>query len=152
MSQKDFQIIQLSYVYKDIEKQAQILETSFGMPKFSYHEYINAPIIYRDKKAKVTLKCAKSRLLNSYTIELIQLISGEDNLYYEFLNKGREGLHHIDVLVFDIEKYIEFFIQKGFKVVQKGKSMLRWVYLDTDALLGFMIELVEGALPKRKRQ
>jgi len=122
------------------------------MPEFSFHEYIDAPIIYRDKKARVSLKCAKSRFLNSYGIELIQLIAGEDNLYREFLNKGREGLHHVDVLVNSIDEYIEFFDQKGFKVIQKGKSILRWAYLDTEPLLGFMIELVEGAPPRRKRK
>jgi hypothetical protein len=120
------------------------------MPEFSFHEYNDAPIIYRDKKTRVSLKCAKSRFLNSYGIELIQLIAGEDNLYREFLNKGREGLHHVDVLVYGIDEYIEFFDQRGFNVIQKGKSILRWAYLDTEPLLGFMIELVEGTPPRKK--
>jgi len=152
MNQDLFRIIQLSYVYIDVVKQAKVFETSFGMPKFSFHEYMDAPIIYRNKKTRVSLKCVKSRILNSYGIELIQLIAGEDNLYFEFLNKGREGLHHLDILVHDFEKHIEFFDQKGFKIIQKGKSILRWAYLDTETLLGFMIELVEGAPPRRKRK
>ncbi|GAH96625.1 unnamed protein product, partial [marine sediment metagenome] len=38
----------------------------------------------------------------------IQLIEGE-SIYKEFLDQGREGLHHISLFVEDIDSYIEYF-------------------------------------------
>ena len=122
------------------------------MPKFSFHEYIDVPIIYRDIKTRVSLKCGKSRCFNSYSIELIQLIAGEDNLYIEFLNKGREGFHHVDILVYGIDDYINLFCQKGINVIQEGKSLRKWAYMDTEKFLGFIIELVDAAPPRRRRK
>ena len=150
MSKNVFKIIQLSYVYKDIEKQAKIFELLFGMPKFLFYKYANASIIYRDVETKMSAKCGRSKLLNSYSIELIQPTEGEDNLYNEFLNKGREGLQHVDVLVYDIEYYINYFEQKGIKVIQEGKSIKKWAYMDTEESLGFILELVDAAPSKRR--
>ena len=152
LSQNPFKIIQLSYVFKDIKHQAQLLELLFDMPKFTFYEYVNAPIIYRDKKTRISLKCGRSKWFNSYSIELIQLVEGKYNLFYDFLSQGREGLHHIDVLVQNYEEYLDFFKQKGISVLQKGKSIQRWAFLDTEKSLGIIVELVEGAPPKRERK
>ena len=150
MSQKMFKISQLSYVYKDVISQAKIFQDFFNTPKFTFHEYVNVPIIYRNIKTRVTLKCAKSRLFNSYSIELIQLVEGSHNLYYDFLKENREGFHHIDILVNNIDEWVDFFKQKGIDVIQKGKSLRKWAYLDTRALIGFILELVDVPLLRRK--
>lgn len=146
-----FKISQLSYVYKDIASQAKIFQNFFNTSTFSFHDYIDVPIIYRDMKTRVTLKCAKSRIFNSYSIELIQLVEGSHNLYYDFLQENREGFHHVDILVNDIDEWVNFFNQKGIEVLQKGKSLRKWVYLDTEDLLGFIIELVDIPPPKKKK-
>ena len=152
MVDKLFQIIQLSYVFKDVHLQAGTFEHLFNTPKFSFYEYVNLPIIYYGKKTRITLKCAKSKIFNSYSIELLQLVEGTENLYYDFLQKNREGFHHVDVIVHDINEWIDFFKKKGINVAQEGKSLRKWAYLDTMDILGFILELVEVAPPRRKRR
>ena len=150
MADKLFQIIQLSYVFRDIQSKAKTFERLFNTPKFSFYEYVNLPIIYYGKKTRITLKCAKSKIFNSYSIELLQLLEGTENLYFDFLQKDREGFHHVDMIVHDIDDWIGFFEKKGIKVAQEGKSLRKWAYLDTMDILGFILELVEVALPRRK--
>ena len=83
---------------------------------------------------------------------MLQLIEGTENVYYDFLQQNREGFHHVDVIVHEIDDWIYFFEKKGIKVSQKGKSLRKWAYLDTSDLLGFILELVEVAPPKRKKK
>ena len=64
MEDKLFQIIQLSYVFSDVQSQAETFERFFNTPKFSFYEYVNLPIIYYGKKTRISLKCAKSKLFN----------------------------------------------------------------------------------------
>jgi hypothetical protein len=138
-------------VYKDVVSQAKIFQNFFSTPEFTFHEYVNVPIVYRDMKTRVTLKCAKSRIFNSYSIELLQLVEGTHNLYHDFLLENREGFHHVDIIVNNIDAWVDFFKQKGIDVIQKGKSLRKWAYLDTETLLGFINELVDVPLPKRKK-
>jgi len=152
MADKLFQIIQLSYVFRDIKSQAETFERFFNTSKFSFYEYVNLPIIYYGKKTRITLKCAKSKLFNSYSIELLQLVEGTENVYYDFLQQNREGFHHVDVIVYDIDEWINFFENKGIKVTQEGKSLRKWAYLDTSDILGFILELVEISPPIRKKK
>ncbi|TFG16491.1 MAG: hypothetical protein EU533_09000 [Promethearchaeota archaeon] len=151
MADKLFQIIQLSYVFRDIQLRAERFERFFNTPKFSFYEYVNLPIIYYGKKTRISLKCAKSKLFNSYSIELLQLVEGTENLYHDFLQQNREGFHHVDVIVHDINEWIDFFEKKGIKVAQEGRSLRKWAYLDTMDILGFILEVVEVAKPRRNR-
>ena len=152
MVDKLFEIIQLSYVFRDIQSQAKTFELFFNIPKFSFYKYVNLPIIYYGKKTRITLKCAKSKIFNSYSIELLQLVKGTENLYYDFLQQNREGFHHVDVIVHDINQWITFFKNKGIKITQEGKSLRKWAYLDTMDILGFILELIEVVPPRRKRR
>ncbi|MFX0057729.1 MAG: VOC family protein [Candidatus Hodarchaeota archaeon] len=139
----DLKIAMLSYVYRDIEKKARNMEKIYNFPKFSFVSYPNTSFIYRGKKVNVSLKTGRSRAFNNYGIELIQLIKGEENLYKEFLDQGREGLHHYDILVDDLDKYLRYFKKRGIEVIQSGKSLRKWAYLDTEMTFGIIIELVE---------
>jgi hypothetical protein len=46
----NLKINQLGYVYKDIKKQAKILEEKLGLPKFAYLENKPTKYNYRGKK------------------------------------------------------------------------------------------------------
>ena len=146
----NLKIAQLSYVYRDIEKQAKLMEDLYDFPKFSFISYPEVTFYYRGEKVKAVLKTGRSRAFNNYGIELIQLLRGDKNLYKEFLDQGREGLHHYDILVNNFDEYLEFFKQKGIKSIQFGISLLRWAYLDTQSSFGIILELIEIARNKKK--
>ncbi len=74
-------------------------------------------------------------------IEFIEPLEGP-NIYADFLAEHGEGLHHILFEVDDPEALAQ---GVGAKVLQSGGSTLRpgaiWSYLDTQELLGCIVEL-----------
>lgn len=73
----NFKVEQLGYVYKDIRKQAKIMENFFGIPKFNILGPIEMEINYHGKETKWTAYGAFSRLFENVEVELIQFESGE---------------------------------------------------------------------------
>jgi hypothetical protein len=144
-------ISQLGYIYKDIRKQASIMEQFFGIPKFNILGPIEMEITLRGKETKWTVTAGYSRLFNNTEIELIEPQGGE-SIHKEFLEQGREGLHHIRYDVDDLPAVLEKFKEEGIGVLQAGKIVgLKYAYMDTESLLGIIIEF--SAVKKgRKRR
>jgi len=136
-----FKIHQLGYVFKDVERQSKIMEQIYGI-KFTLSEAPNQKFIYRGQEVETHLITGFARTLDTQ-IELIQWISG-DCLYKEFLEEGKEGLHHIGVFVDDFNNYIQIFKEKGIGILQSGiMGSLNLAYMDTFASFGVIIELFE---------
>ncbi|MFW9819745.1 MAG: VOC family protein [Candidatus Thorarchaeota archaeon] len=147
---KDLHICQLGYVYKDIEKQARIMEKFFGIPKFNILGPLIMEISLRGKQTKWTAKAGSSRLFDNVEVELIQPEGGE-SIHKEFLEQGREGLHHIRYDVEDLPAIIEKFEKEGITVLQFGKIVgLKYAYMDTESLLGIIVEF--SAIKKGRRR
>jgi len=147
----NLKIDQLSFVYKDIKKQAEIMEKIYGIPKFAQMEDItHQDATYRGKEVTIIVDYAFSRLLN-VQIELQQWKSG-DSLFKEFIDQGKEGLHSIGVYVDDLDRYIDEFNNKGIKVIQTGQiGKQKFVYLDTEKTFGFLLEIQTTVKRKRKK-
>ncbi|MFW9828169.1 MAG: VOC family protein [Candidatus Thorarchaeota archaeon] len=145
----DFEVNQLGYVYKDIEKQARLLETIYGLPKFAFLEKNDSECIYRGRDSIISTRLALSRIFN-VQIELIQHIKG-DCIFKEFLNSAREGLHHFGILVDDLSSIIKEFTDKGYEVAhQKKIGKQKIVFLDTKKHLGVLLEFQEKIQRKNK--
>ena len=145
----NLKVDQLGFVYKDIEKQAKIFETLFNIPKFAIIPETTEIVKYRGKDGEVNTKIAISRQFNTQ-IELIQPISGE-SIHKEFLDKGREGLHHISFYVENLEAYIEFFEKRGLEMIYYGKVGKQvYAYFDTEEALGMLLEIQETRKRKKK--
>ncbi len=147
----NLKIDQLSFVYKDIKKQAEIMENTYGVPKFAQMENItHQDATYRGKDVTVIIDYAFSRLLN-VQIELQQWKSG-DCLFKEFIDQGKEGLHSIGVYVDDLEAYIDEFKKKGIEVLQTGQvGKQKFVYLDTEKTFGVLLE-ISTTVKRRKKK
>jgi 4-hydroxyphenylpyruvate dioxygenase-like putative hemolysin len=140
---------QLGFVYKDIEKQAKIMEEVYGIPKFSVMELKDLDIKYRGKETKISQKIAMSRLFN-VQIELIQQIKG-DCIYQEFLDAGKEGLQHFSFFIDDLDFYINAFQKAGFEIIHYGQiGKQRFAYFDTEETFGFLLEFQETVKRKKK--
>ncbi len=148
---QNLKVDQFGYVYKDVEKQAKIMESLFNMPKFNFLPPITGTVTYRGNDTKMTVKLGFSRYFN-LQIELIQLIEGEC-IYKEFLDQGREGLQHVSCSVKDVEAYINHFKELGVEVVFSGLAPGRrmFAYFDTQATLGIMLE-IQGSIKRRKKE
>lgn len=147
----NLKIEQMSYVYKDIKKQAKIMEELYGIPKFAVMENINhQDATYRGKEVKIILDYAFSRLIN-VQIELQGWKSG-DCLFKEFIDRGKEGLHSIGLYVEDLDAYIDEFKKRGIGVLQTGQvGKQKFVYLDTEKTFGILLE-ISTTLKRQKKK
>ncbi|MBY8987349.1 MAG: VOC family protein [Candidatus Lokiarchaeota archaeon] len=145
----NLKVDQLGFVYKDIEKQAKIFESLFNVPKFAIIPETTDIVKYRGKDVEVNTKVALSRQFG-LQIELTQHISG-DCVYKEFLDQGREGLHHISLFIENLEAYIEYFQKKGYEMIYYGAIGKRvYAYFDTEEKLGMLLEVQETRKRKKK--
>jgi len=147
----NLKIEQLSYVYKDIKKQAKIMEELYNIPPFAQMENISIiDATYQGKEVEPVLDYAISRLFN-VQIELQQWKSGAC-IFKEFIDRGKEGLHSIGVYVEDLEVYIEEFNKRGIKVLQTGQTgKQKFVYLDTEKTFGILLE-ISTTVKRRKKK
>jgi methylmalonyl-CoA/ethylmalonyl-CoA epimerase len=146
----NLKVDQLGFVFKDIEKQAKKME-KHGFSEFIFGDWETNQIKLRDKESLITIRMAFSRLGNTQ-VELIQWKSG-DCIYKEFLDEGKEGLHHIACYVKDMDKYIRNFKDQGIGILQEGEVLFtQWTYMDTQEALGVIVELLEKIKRRKKKQ
>lgn len=80
------------------------------------------------------------------TFEVIEPLEGETPVK-EFLEKKGEGIQHIGFFVDDLDKETAKMGEKGFTITQSGETpTVKWVYFDTDAVGGVVIELMQKKL------
>ena len=146
----NLKVDQLGFVYNDVEKQAQILDSIYNIPKITFFEYYDQKITYRGKETTNSIKLGTTQYFN-VNIELIQPLGG-DNIYQEFIDSGREGFHHIGRYVDDLDLSIEDFSRKGINPLQIGQIVkFHYAYMDTEDTFGIIIELMK-IIPKKKKK
>jgi len=146
----NLKVDQLGYVYKDITKQMEIMKTLYQIPNFAVFENKDNIFKYRGKDSKISTRIAINRLFNTQ-IELIQLIEGEC-IFKEFIDSGREGLHHFGIYVENLDSYIKEFNKKGIQVVHaRQTAKQRVAYMDTEKTFGVYLEFQETIKRKRKK-
>jgi hypothetical protein len=77
-------------------------------------------------------------------LELIQPLEGENNAFKEFLDERGEGIHHILFETPSMDDTVSQLKEQGIEVLQNGDGIrpgTRWALLDTQALVGFLLEL-----------
>jgi len=147
----NLKINQLGYVYNDIKKQAKVLEEKLRLPKFEYLENKPTKYNYRGKETTVQTMLGFSRSLN-VQIELIQLINGEC-IFKEFIDSGREGLHHFGIFVEDVDSIVKEYIERGYSVVHEGitAGVRKVVYIDTYDDFGAYFEFQQSRKKRIKK-
>jgi hypothetical protein len=145
---KKLHINQIDSVYKDIKKQAKILESLLGFPKFAFTDEIDHKLIYQGKEYEATVMIGFSRILN-IQFELVQWIRGEC-IQKEFLDNGNEGFFSVSVYVEDLQSYLDACKELGINILQRGLiHRTDFAYLDTRKSFGLILELQEQ-LKRRK--
>ena len=138
-------IIQVGLVVRDAEATARSWTERFAFGPARIvdwpHESTNPADVgtYRGQPGNFRMRLAFIET-PSIQIEFIQPLEG-DNIYSEWLEQHGEGLHHILFTVDDRQA-----VADGLQVpiIQSGSSTIHpgaiWAYLDTQALLGCIIE------------
>lgn len=135
---------QIGVVVKDITKAMEAYSNLFQWGPFDVieREFTWLTSIYRGKPSNFKYRIAYAKL-GAIQLELIQPLEGE-TLHSEFLEARGEGLHHFGILIDRFAERVAAMKQMGIKVLQSGeKPGRKYAYMDTEPLIGIMVELRE---------
>src|SRR5580698_7131826 len=139
-------LVQIGIVVPDLNRTTSLLTSLFGIGPFRSVEWPTSPETeyrYRGVEEHIRLSQAFVQLGN-VEVELIQPREGERNAYKQFLDETGGGIHHVLFEVSDIDPVLEELAKSGVTVLQSGTGIrpgTRWALLDTQEMLGFLVEL-----------
>lgn len=136
---------QLGFVTNDYNATKAVLMKAYGVSDFFMFENIEfLELKYTGKSVEGRVNVAIG-YSGETQIEIVEPLGGND-LYAECLKDREFGLHHIGVLVDDIEDEIQrrklgqdLVLQSGYVGQEKG---IQFAFLDTRSELGILTELV----------
>ena len=138
-------LVQIGIVVADRDRTTQLLTSLFGIGPFHFVEWPDRPeskYYYRGAEEHIRIKQAFVQL-GDVEVELIQPLEGH-NGYQDFLDQTGGGIHHVLFEVPDIDPVIQELAEAGVTVLQSGTGIrpgTRWALMDTQKLLGFLVEL-----------
>ena len=89
--------------------------------------------------------------LGDMEVEIIQPLYGR-SIYRDFLEAGRQGLHHLGFDVYgDFDERLTAYAELGIGVLMNGRGPNRaFAYLDTEKIGGVIFELIERGGPGKR--
>jgi methylmalonyl-CoA epimerase len=138
-------LVQIGIVVANRDRTTHLLTSLFGMGPFRFVEWPDrdeSEYHYRGVPEQIRVKQAFVQL-GDVEVELIEPIDGNSG-YQDFLDKTGGGIHHVLFEVSDIDPVLQELAKAGVTVLQSGSGIrpgTRWALLDTQELLGFLVEL-----------
>lgn len=142
--------VQVGIVVGDLARATHLLEEVFGIGPFRFVEWPNRPeskYFFHGKEERIKIRQAFVQV-GPLELELIQPFEGERNAFHEFLVQKGGGIHHILFEVEDMDQAIRNLARSQIAVLQAGTGIrpgTKWALLDTQALIGFLLELRQVA-------
>lgn len=131
-------IDQIGIVVKDIQKTTEYYSSTLGIGPFRVSEISMANVDIRGKIGQLKIKVAITKI-GPLQLELIENIEG-NNIYTEFIKTKGEGLHHLAVIVDDVQKEVAELRRQGVRVLMEDKKY--FAYLNTEETGGVILELL----------
>lgn len=130
---KGIKIDHVGVAVRSAEKAAQFYRDVIGLNQIETE-------ILEDRKLKIAMiPIGESR------IELLEPLEGETTVR-NFLEKRGEGIHHLAVLVDDLDEILKRAVERGYRVLGEpsyGAGGKRVAFLHPKDLNGVLVELVE---------
>ncbi len=149
-------VAQVGIVVKDLQAAVEQYWKLFGVGPWSFYTY-GKPLVkkmsYRGRPAEYRMRIALANI-GPLRIELIQPLEG-DTVYAEFVRDHGYGIHHLGILVDDMQEALALAAAAGVAVAMDGSGFGldgdgHYAYLDTEGRLGTTVELIQR--PKRRMQ
>jgi len=148
-------VSQIALVVPDLEAAVRSFWSLLGIGPWHFYTYdkgLLRSMSYRGRPADYSMRLALA-WAGPLRIELIQMLEGE-TVYADFVHNHGYGLHHLGVLVEDMEAALRQAEAAGLRVAMDGAGFGldgdgHYAYLDTEERLGTTIELIQR--PKRRR-
>jgi catechol 2,3-dioxygenase-like lactoylglutathione lyase family enzyme len=150
MSRRFGEVRQNGYVVHDVEAALRHWTEVLGVGPFFYFERVPMEDFhYQGKPSPLEVSIALSNS-GPLQIELIQQRNDAPSMYRDFLAAGHEGLQHIAYWTERFDADLTRLEADGFRVGQSGRigEGGRFVYFESDAHPGTVIELSEVSGPK----
>jgi len=147
-------VAQVGLIVRDLDRAVEMYWQQFGIGPWHLYTY-GKPLVkrmtYRGRPSDYKMRVALS-WLGPLRIELIQPLEG-DTIYAEFIREHGYGVHHLGLLVDDMEAALAQARAAGLTMTQDGAGFGldgdgHYAYLDTEAMLGVTLELIER--PQRR--
>ena len=138
--------VQIGIVVRDLEQSTRLLISLFGIGPFKFIEWPNRPdsrYYFHGKEEQIKIRQAFTQV-GPLELELIQPLEGERNAYRQFLDEHGGGIHHVLFEVDDMDQVTRNLAAHHVEILQTGTGIrpgTRWALLDTQALVGFLLEL-----------
>jgi methylmalonyl-CoA/ethylmalonyl-CoA epimerase len=141
-------VIQVGLVAEDIAAMAQRYRAVFGLPEPIWVETPGVEITETTFQGQPSEARAKLAFFNfgQAQLELIQP-DHVPSVWRNYLNDKGDSAHHIAFRVQDTQKAVDHFAKHGIGVIQQGLYGDRsgmYTYMDSEAALGVIIELLEN--------
>jgi catechol 2,3-dioxygenase-like lactoylglutathione lyase family enzyme len=130
---------QIGVVVRDLDECVRTYEKVLGENAFVTVEGEEPAVLAGKREVIIRGKLAFAQL-GSVQLELIEIKDGP-SIHLDFLEKNGEGIHHVGILVSDFDARLKEFRDRGIDILQQGKGMRRYAYLDTKPI---MLELIEA--------
>jgi methylmalonyl-CoA epimerase len=152
-------VAQVAILVPDIDQAVATYRALFGIEPWHIYTY-GKPLVnemtYHGEPADYKMRVALS-YLGPTRIELIQPLEG-NNVYEDFIEEHGYGVHHVGVLVEDMEAALAEAKAAGLTMIMDGAGFGRdgdghYAYLDTEDKIGVTIELIErpkGRVPPER--
>lgn len=138
-------ITQMGYVVDKLETAMARWSDTLGIGPFTVIPHV--PIdggLYRGAPTQVDISVATAES-GAIQIELIEQHNDVASCYRDLFPAGREGLHHVAVHTADYDAEVGRYEAMGCPAAFAGVYQgTRFVYMDTSATLGIMVEVVES--------
>jgi catechol 2,3-dioxygenase-like lactoylglutathione lyase family enzyme len=135
-------IDQVGYVVKSLDETVARYRHLFG--PFTLMDSPLTGVLYRGKPTDVKLRIAFGSTGN-LEIEFIEVVSGASP-HKEFVDAGREGIHHIRYRVSDCDAMIAALDGEGFAPIwYHDMGFAKFAYLEHASRDGVLLELLEMA-------
>lgn len=141
-------VTQVGIIVHDIEATAHRISEVLGMPMpepIQTPGYAIAKTTYMGEPSEATAKLAFFDL-GQIQLELIEP-DEKPSVWRDYLEAKGPGAQHIALQIKDTQKVTDYLAQCGVKIIQQGlyaDGSGMYTYIDTEALLGTCIELLEN--------
>ena len=137
-------VTQVGILVKDLDKVMQFYSSTFGIGPWVVKEGEYSALKVRDQVYSCKTKVAWAKF-GPIELELFEVREGR-SLHSEFLDKGREGVHHLGFVVSkeEREQIIAELAKVGIGVAQGATIQdVSYAFLDTEKIGGVFFELIE---------
>lgn len=142
------QLAQVGFVVHDLAGTIEIYEKTIGIGPFAVIEFIPEKSYIKDRPGRIELKIGIAQLTPALSIELIQVMDGEP-YHKDFLREHGQGVQHLGFMTDEYDRVLERAEALHIEVLMwaqtdvPGMGHVRGAYLDTYALLGVLVEIIE---------